>query len=115
MPWASTRIVPSELDAVFTVAAEEVVVVVACVAGAAAFVVVEFDELLPHAASARDAARTSGVILIALRIASLPLSRGARVCFTRLILKTPRARGSFPFDHARAAALERCAAARTAS
>src|SRR5205085_7401029 len=32
------------------------------------------DELLPHAASATDATRASGVILIAFRIASLPIS-----------------------------------------
>jgi hypothetical protein len=57
MPWLSTRIVPSELEAVFTTAALDEPPL-AWVAGwvLAAELLVLLDELLPHAASSRDAA-----------------------------------------------------------
>ena len=70
MPWGVTRIVPNELEAVFTVAVEELVV---APAGCELVELVELDELLPHAASTNDVPRSSGNSLIAFRIASLPI------------------------------------------
>jgi hypothetical protein len=57
MPWLSTRIVPSELEAVFTTAApDELLLVCAAARVLAAELVVLLDELLPHAAIRSDAA-----------------------------------------------------------
>jgi hypothetical protein len=52
--------------------------VAAGAAGCDEFVLVEFDELLPQAASARDAATANGVILSALRMLSSDLGGGTR-------------------------------------
>jgi hypothetical protein len=57
MPWLLTRIVPSELEAVFTTALEELLLV--CAAGcalAAEVVGLLLDELLPQAASNSETA-----------------------------------------------------------
>src|ERR1700683_2790821 len=57
MPWLSTRIVPSELEAVFTTTAlDGLLLVCAAACAPAAELVVLLDELLPHAASRSDAA-----------------------------------------------------------
>ena len=57
MPWLSTRIVPSELEALFTTAVLDELLLV-CAAGCvlAAELVVLLDELLPQAASSSETA-----------------------------------------------------------
>jgi hypothetical protein len=71
MPLPLTRIVPSELEPVFTSAAE----LVLCAAGAFEVVVVfvVLLELLPHAARSSDTATVGRINLTGTGICSLPI------------------------------------------
>src|ERR1700677_1895871 len=84
MPWLLTRIVPSALEAVFTMAALDGLLVVwaaGCVL-AAELVVLLLVELLPQAASRRDAARAGGDSFSRWRMYSLlrQVGRHAAAC-----------------------------------
>jgi hypothetical protein len=86
MPWLLTRIVPSELEAVFTTAAEELLPV--CAAGwvlAAELVVLLFVELLPQAASSSDAAAAGRDSFSRWRMCSLLLTSRAPLRRVRVL------------------------------
>jgi len=92
MPWLSMRIVPSELEAVFTTTALEELLLV-CAAGCvlAAELVVLLDELLPQAAIRSDAAIAGMDSFSRWRMCSLLCKSGtvlARVG-AAVLIKTP--------------------------
>jgi hypothetical protein len=87
MPWLLTRIVPSELEALFTTAPEELLLV--CAAGcvlAAELVVLLLVELLPQAASNTETAAAGRDSLSRWRNVFTPLDKSGTVLTHRVLL-----------------------------
>src|ERR1700677_5252211 len=100
MPWLSTRIVPSALEAVFTTGLDELLLIDAAACVLAAGVVVLLDELLPQAASRSDAAIAGRDSFSRWRMCSLLwISRGTALSREPPVLReTPRRRVPFRRD-----------------
>ena len=101
MPWLLTRIVPSELEALFTTAAlDELLLVCAAGCALAAELVVLLDELLPQAASNSDTAAAGRDSFSRWRMCSLLwISRGTALSREPPVLReTPHRRVPFRRD-----------------